>query len=256
MKSQSEGKLQTWDLILCDSQAVNLLNQALSYHLPLAGQNQAFVVGGWPTRMPSARQQKGPLWWKRVRAWNSGSANVRAWILTALQRSSSPSPCGAQNFPAASPTASGDLDAAPEWPTRGETQVYGEMQQLDTTGYNWLLAGQAKRIQRIQRHPSSLLSKTQRKHENMAHWLYHVVLNRHDRQTSLVLQPSQWGSAETPEKIGPPPRFQIYFRSPLLGLTVSLFERPYICYLLWMEEILHQLVDGLSHCNPIMYSVL
>jgi len=22
-----------------------------------------------------------------------------------------------------------------------------------------------------------------------------------------------------------------------------------------MEEILHQLVDGLSHCNPIIYSV-
>ena len=26
--------------------------------------------------------------------------------------------------------------------------------------------------------------------------------------------------------------------------------------ILWMEEILHQLVDGLSHCNPIIYSVL
>ena len=26
--------------------------------------------------------------------------------------------------------------------------------------------------------------------------------------------------------------------------------------LLWMEEILHQLVYGLSHCNPIIYSVL
>ena len=26
--------------------------------------------------------------------------------------------------------------------------------------------------------------------------------------------------------------------------------------LLWMEEILHQLVDGLSHCNPTIYSVL
>ena len=25
--------------------------------------------------------------------------------------------------------------------------------------------------------------------------------------------------------------------------------------LLWMEEILHQLVDGLSHCNPIIYNV-
>ena len=27
-------------------------------------------------------------------------------------------------------------------------------------------------------------------------------------------------------------------------------------YILWMEEILHQLVYGLSHCNPIIYSVL
>ena len=27
-------------------------------------------------------------------------------------------------------------------------------------------------------------------------------------------------------------------------------------FLLWMEEILHQLVDGLSHCNPTIYSVL
>ena len=26
--------------------------------------------------------------------------------------------------------------------------------------------------------------------------------------------------------------------------------------ILWMEEILHQLVYGLSHCNPIIYSVL
>ena len=26
--------------------------------------------------------------------------------------------------------------------------------------------------------------------------------------------------------------------------------------ILWMEEILHQLVDGLCHCNPIIYSVL
>ena len=26
--------------------------------------------------------------------------------------------------------------------------------------------------------------------------------------------------------------------------------------LLWMEEILHQIVYGLSHCNPIIYSVL
>ena len=26
--------------------------------------------------------------------------------------------------------------------------------------------------------------------------------------------------------------------------------------ILWMEEILHQLVDGLSHCNPIIYSIL
>ena len=26
--------------------------------------------------------------------------------------------------------------------------------------------------------------------------------------------------------------------------------------LLWMEEILHQLVYGLSHFNPIIYSVL
>ena len=26
--------------------------------------------------------------------------------------------------------------------------------------------------------------------------------------------------------------------------------------ILWMEEILHQLVDGLSHCNPKIYSVL
>ena len=26
--------------------------------------------------------------------------------------------------------------------------------------------------------------------------------------------------------------------------------------ILWMEEILHQLVDGLSHCNPTIYSVL
>ena len=25
--------------------------------------------------------------------------------------------------------------------------------------------------------------------------------------------------------------------------------------ILWMYEILHQLVDGLSHCNPIIYSV-
>ena len=25
--------------------------------------------------------------------------------------------------------------------------------------------------------------------------------------------------------------------------------------LLWMEEILHQLVDGLSHCNPIIYII-
>ena len=24
----------------------------------------------------------------------------------------------------------------------------------------------------------------------------------------------------------------------------------------WMEEILHQLIDGLSHCNPIIYNVL
>ena len=28
-----------------------------------------------------------------------------------------------------------------------------------------------------------------------------------------------------------------------------------IVVILWMEEILHQLVDGLSHCNPIIYSV-
>ena len=26
--------------------------------------------------------------------------------------------------------------------------------------------------------------------------------------------------------------------------------------ILWMEEILHQLIDGLSHCNPIIYNVL
>ena len=29
-----------------------------------------------------------------------------------------------------------------------------------------------------------------------------------------------------------------------------------LSYILWMEEILHQLVYGLSHCNPIIYSVL
>ena len=27
-------------------------------------------------------------------------------------------------------------------------------------------------------------------------------------------------------------------------------------YILWMEEILHQLVYGLSHCSPIIYSLL
>ena len=34
---------------------------------------------------------------------------------------------------------------------------------------------------------------------------------------------------------------------------------PYCSFfsnILWMEEILHQLVYGLSHCNPIIYSVL
>ena len=33
--------------------------------------------------------------------------------------------------------------------------------------------------------------------------------------------------------------------------TISFYKQ-----ILWMEEILHQLVDGLSHCNPIIYSVL
>ena len=31
---------------------------------------------------------------------------------------------------------------------------------------------------------------------------------------------------------------------------------PITSNILWMEEILHQLVYGLTHCNPIIYSVL
>ena len=140
MNIQSRGKLQTWDLILCESQAVNLLSQALSYHPPLPGQNQAFAVGGWAriwARMPSARQQKDPLWWKPARAWNTWNSempNVRAWILTALQRSSSPSPCGAQSFPSANPTASEDLDAAPEWPALGTQRLNLMRFRSATTG--------------------------------------------------------------------------------------------------------------------------
>ena len=28
----------------------------------------------------------------------------------------------------------------------------------------------------------------------------------------------------------------------------------YVGIILWMEEILHQLIDGLSHSNPMIYS--
>ena len=51
------------------------------------------------------------------------------------------------------------------------------------------------------------------------------------------------------------------------GIYLDLFEhdkddlsqsRSFFLVILWMEEILHQLpvVYGLSHCNPIIYSVL
>ena len=40
-----------------------------------------------------------------------------------------------------------------------------------------------------------------------------------------------------------------------LGIP-PLMQTLILSMILWMEEILHQLVDGLSHCNPIIYSVL
>ena len=231
MKTQSEGKLQTWDLILCDSQAVNLLSQALSYHPPLAGQNQAFVVGGWATRDAICKAAKGS---SLVKARESRES-LELW--ECKRESLDPDRTAEKLFsfsmrrPKLSSRESNCIRRSwcCSWMTCTGTQRLNMMRFLEKCN-NWIQLA-ACRPGKKDPKASSLLSKTQRKHENMAHWLYHVVLNRHDRQTSLVLQPSQSGSAETPEKIGPPPRFHIYFRSPLLGLTVSLFERPYICYL-------------------------
>ena len=54
-----------------------------------------------------------------------------------------------------------------------------------------------------------------------------------------------------------PPRASVLLPCGASGMVCSPWGVPSVHRnILWMEEILHHLVDGLSHCNPIIYSVL
>ena len=67
----------------------------------------------------------------------------------------------------------------------------------------------------------------------------HLICFRHGKGTTRTMESRAWDSSEG------------------IASTASKESmEQFWDMILWMEEILHQLIDGLSHRNPIIYHVL